>query len=67
MNRQKAKVHEDGSISFATEKSPYRVIVYDKEKGRPSVYITIGNLASIMYILKTKREEHIRAKMRERL
>lgn len=38
VNRQKAKVHEDGSISFATEKSPYRVIVYDKEKEAERFY-----------------------------
>lgn len=38
INRQKAVPHDDGSISFATDKSPYRVIVYDKEKEAAKYY-----------------------------
>lgn len=38
VNRQKAHPHADGSISFASEKSPYRVIVYDKEKEAEKFY-----------------------------
>ena len=38
INRQFAHPHDDGSISFATEKSPYRVIVYDKEKEAEKYY-----------------------------
>lgn len=38
INRQAAHPHDDGSISYATEKSPYRVIVYDKEKEAEKYY-----------------------------
>lgn len=38
INRQRSHEHADGSISFATEESPYRVIVYDKEKEAERYY-----------------------------
>lgn len=39
INQQSAKIHDDGSISFATEKSPYRCIFYDKEKECKNFYL----------------------------
>lgn len=44
INRCKAKSHGEGSISFGTEKSPYRVIVYDKELEAKVYYHRKGTL-----------------------
>ena len=38
INQQSAHPYDDGSIGFATEKSPYRVIFYDKEKEAKKYY-----------------------------
>lgn len=40
LNRQSASIFGDGSISFGSEKSPYRVIFYDKEKEQKHFYNT---------------------------
>lgn len=38
VNQQECVEHADGSISWASEKSPYRVICYDKEKEAKNYY-----------------------------
>lgn len=38
VNRQKAHPYEEGSVAWGKEKSPYRVIVYDKEKEQHDYY-----------------------------
>ncbi|OWV15569.1 hypothetical protein [Fibrobacter sp. UWH1] len=38
MNRQKAHPYEEGSVAWGKEKSPYRLIVYDKEKEQHDYY-----------------------------
>ena len=39
VNQQECVEHADGSISWASEKSPYRVICYDKEKEAKNYYV----------------------------
>lgn len=49
INRQCANRHDDGSISFASESSPYRVIVYDKEKECKHYYSNSKNCMNYIY------------------
>lgn len=49
LNRQTAIPYGDGSISFGTEKSPYRVIFYDKEKEQKHYYGTKDKRPNIVF------------------
>lgn len=51
INRQEASRHADGSISFATDKSPYRVIVYDKELEAKNYYNDTKNCLKFAYFV----------------
>lgn len=49
LNRQVAEPYSYGSISFGSDKSPYRVIWYDKEKEQKHYYTSKDKRPSIHY------------------
>lgn len=59
LNRQDAKREGDGSISFGTAKSPYRVIFYNKEKEQKNFYLTRDADPHLMYLDENGLEHHI--------
>ena len=59
LNRQYAKREGDGSISFGTAKSPYRVIFYNKEKEQKNFYLSNDADSHLMYIDEKGTEQHI--------
>lgn len=58
INRQKAHEHDDGSISFASETSPYRVIFYDKEKEAERYYNDWKSCQRYYYFLDSDGSWH---------
>lgn len=59
MNRQKATREGDGSISYGTAKSPYRVIWYNKEKEQKKFYLSKDPDPHMKYVNEDGTEEHV--------
>lgn len=58
INRQKATPEGTGSISYGTDKSPYRVILYDKERETKKYYNTLDKRPPIVYV-DDEGERHV--------
>jgi hypothetical protein len=59
LNRQDGKREGEGSISFGTAKSPYRVIFYNKEKEQKNFYLSNDADPHLMYIDDKGIEQHL--------
>lgn len=65
VNRQDAVPHEVGSISFGTDKSPYRVICYDKEKEQEHYFHTKDKRPPIEHWLDLETGERFKKKPKD--